>query len=157
MTAIFVLVLILVVSGVGFAGYKFYSEYRVQKPKPASTPSDTSNSSNTSNAPATSTDPNAKTKINVNVFCVELNSKRPCSAKFELQNLAANPGNGSYGPVYMVDESGVLSAEIEPGKYNLVPDSKTGYPFFIQSVPNPIEVKAGQTVTVNIDFYDGTR
>lgn len=134
----------------GFAGYKIF--YKPQSNKPAPVPS-------TQNTPAPTSQPNNKNHgtLSGQVFCTSLDSRQPCATQIEYQSTATNPSSGSYIQPIVVDASGKFSTELEPGTYTIIPARKPDYPHFIPELSSPVEIKAGQTTNITINYHDGTR
>lgn len=144
-----------------FAGYKVFYQNKDTKPTPDTTSVTTPS---TTTKPTTSTEPTTTNPTNKTmgilkgqVQCTDKIDPKPCGTSFELYSTTANPGNGSYIQPTIVDSSGVYSIELEPGTYNITPAPKNGYPMILRSTPNPVEIKAGQTTILNIDYRDDTR
>lgn len=153
---VIVAVLLAVILVAGAAGYNVYQN---KSSKPVSTPSVVSNpvpDSSSTPKPVPDSEKATGTLIG-QVTCTQKIDPKPCATQIEIENTATNPSSGSYMQPIVVDASGKFNIELVAGSYKLFPNKKPEYPMFVPPLTNPVEIKAGQTTTVTINYHDGTR
>lgn len=162
-TTVIVAVLLAVILVAGAAGYNVYQN---KSSKPVSTSSVVSSPVPDSTIPVP--DSTSKPKpvpdsgkatgmLSGQVTCTQKIDPKPCATQIEIENMATNPASGSYMQPIVVDASGKFSIELIAGSYKLTPNKKPEYPMFVPPLINPVEIKAGQTTTITINYHDGTR
>ncbi len=87
------------------------------------------------------------------VQCIDKVNENPCATEIEISD-----NNGDQPNITVkTDASGYYKTGLPPSSYTLKPAAKTGYVQFLPPVPNPVEVKADQFTTVDVNYHDETR
>ncbi len=151
MVVMTVLIVLLVVSGIGYQVNRSRNRSSVNPPVSVS-PSPT-----TPTNPPTSPmgiDYPIEQGIKGKVFCNDKVDPVPCTTKVEIEPIPSNPSMGSYGPVKTVetDSQGNFSIELASGTYTITPEPKKDFPVFAPPLPNPVIVKDGAMTEITINY-----